>query len=181
MASDPRGKPLPLTPPLLVITCGLPGAGKSVVARLLAQLLPAHLLRTDVVRRELFPVRRYTEDEIRQVYRELLRRAEALLGQGESVVLDGTFSQAEWREEARSLAERLGARFALVEVTSPEEMVRRRLAARTGDASEADFQVYQELRRRFQPIQEPHLVVDNSAGLAELAARVQAIAAQLRA
>ncbi len=179
MASESNVR-APSPVPLLVITCGLPGAGKSVVARMLAQALPARLLRTDVVRRELFPVRRYTQEEIRQVYQELLNRAEALLQQGESVVLDGTFSQEEWREAARALAERVGARFALVEVTSPEDQVRQRLAARRGDASEADFAVYRALRQRFQPIQGPHLVVDNSGSLAELARQVQELAAQLR-
>ncbi len=179
MASEPGSRAASSTP-LLVITCGLPGAGKSVVARMLAQALPAQLLRTDVVRRELFPVRQYTPEEIRQVYQELLRRAEALLREGQSVVLDGTFSREEWREAARALAERVGARFALVEVTSPEEQVRQRLAARRGDVSEADFAVYRELRRRFQPIREPHLVVYNAGSLAQLAWQVQEVAGRLR-
>ena len=44
-----------LGPPLLIVVRGLMGTGKSTLAKELAESLGAELLRTDVVRRILFP------------------------------------------------------------------------------------------------------------------------------
>ncbi len=159
--------------PLLVVLCGLPGSGKSVVAREIAQRIDGVLLRTDVVRRELFPTRRYTEDETARVYEEILARSAQYLRQGSSVVLDGTFSKEKWRTKAREMADAAGVPMRLVEVVSSPEVVEARLAARTGDASEADVRVHREFQHSFEPIREPHIVIDNSKTLAHMQEQVR--------
>ncbi|MCF2241345.1 AAA family ATPase, partial [Halobacterium salinarum] len=44
----------------LVVVCGLPGTGKTTVSGHAAETLDAELLRTDVVRTDLFPEPDYT-------------------------------------------------------------------------------------------------------------------------
>lgn len=150
----------------LVVVCGLPGVGKSTVARRVADLIDAEVLRTDVVRKELFDDPEYTGEETATVYDELLSRAEDRLVDGDRVVLDATFRTREQREAARDLADRLDCGFRVVHVDCEEAVVERRIAEREG-VSDADFAVHQQLRETFEPLEVAHVAVDNSGSEAE--------------
>ncbi len=171
------------SPPLCVAVAGLPGTGKSTVARLLAQRLGAVWLRSDALRKELFPRPAYTPAESQATYQELLRRAEAALARGQSVVLDATFRRRALRQAAREMASRRGARWLLVWVTAPEAQVRDRLASRRGDLSDADYSIYLQLQSEVEPLgdDEPHVSIDNRGTLQELEAQIRALAQELMA
>ncbi len=155
-------------PLYLVAVMGLPGSGKSVAARMIATTIDAELLRSDVVRKEIYPIPRYTPKEGHHVYQTLFERSALLLAQGRSVVLDATFREDAPRQQARRLAETHGACWRLLLVTAPEPVVRDRLLARHNDASDADYAVYQQLRTEFSTIEQAHDVLDNSGTLDEL-------------
>jgi len=158
--------PPPVASGVLVAVSGLPGTGKTTVARAVADCADADLLRTDAVRAELFDAPEYTEAETRAVYEALFERARERLADGRPVVLDATFRRAAHRERAAELAAASGVPFELVWVRCPEPVVRERIAAREGDASDADFAVYRRLRESFEPIDRDHVVVDNGGTLA---------------
>ncbi len=95
--------------PVLVCVMGLMGTGKSTIARVLATELAMEVLRTDEVRKELFPASqvqesfgagRYQPEARTQVYDELLHRANERLKAGVSVIIDATFAQGEKRTAA---------------------------------------------------------------------------------
>ncbi|RBI63768.1 kinase [halophilic archaeon] len=151
--------------PTLVAVCGLPGVGKTTVAERVAERVDGRLLRTDVVRKDLYPDPEYTEAESRRVYGELFDRARTTLQDGGSVVLDATFRRERDRERARSLAATTDAGFSLVRVECGEAGVRQRIAEREDDESDADFEVYATYRERFDPISVDHVTVDNSGTL----------------
>lgn len=146
-----------LTPcPWLVITHGYSGSGKSHIAALLSERLPAIHLRSDVERKRLagftatattdsrFGTGIYTEDMTRQTYIHLLNTAERLLTAGFSVIVDATFLDATRRQEQCALAQALGAQFAIVSTQAPEAVLRQRIRVRlaeSSDASEADIEV----------------------------------------
>lgn len=153
--------------PALVVVCGLPGVGKSTVSRLIAERLDAAVLRTDVVRKELFDEPGYASAETEAVYDEVLARTANVLDEtGRSVVLDGTFRRRDHRDDARRVAESVGCPFRLVHVRADESVVERRIADREG-VSDADFEVHRELKERFDPVEDPDLRVDNSGSAAE--------------
>jgi predicted kinase len=156
----------------LVVVCGLPGVGKTTVARRVADRLDARVLRTDEIRKELFPDPEYSSEETTAVYDEILRRAREELAAGGSVVLDGTFRTERLRERAADAAGGLGAEFELISVDSEESIVRRRIAERDDDASDADFEIYGVIAEEFEPIDREHATVDNSGPLAETHAQV---------
>ena len=149
----------------LVVVCGLPGTGKTTVARELTERLDARLLRTDVVRKDLFDDPAYTETETEAVYAELLDRTTAALADG-SVVLDATFRTEAFRTAAREAARSVDATFRLVSVECAEAVVRERIHARSDDASDADVAVYEQFRETYDPVGDADLVVDNSGELA---------------
>jgi len=154
--------------PTLAVTCGLPGVGKTTVAETVADRLDGVLYRTDVVRKELLPEPQYTPEETRRVYEELLDRGRATVEDGRDAVLDGTFGKERYRGLARETAVEadVDVTFRLVKVECAESVVRDRIRARTDDASDADFEVYKLHRESFEPVEIPHVTVDNSDDLA---------------
>ena len=144
---------LPRQRPVAILLSGLPGSGKTWLAGLLRHRLGGVHLQTDRLRRELFPVRRYTQEESAAVYRELRCRAEEALRKGESVILDGTFLVTREREAAYALFRELQVPFITVLATADERVVRARFARKPlfpdpDDFSEATFAVYLMMKEK---------------------------------
>ncbi|WP_345414495.1 AAA family ATPase [Pseudonocardia xishanensis] len=135
--------------PRLGLVGGLPGTGKSTLAGDLTDLTGAVLLSSDRVRKEQAGVTPtdpagapfggglYDAEHTAAVYTELLERAELLLGQGESVVLDASWTDAGWRERAADVAERASARLLRFVCTAPVEELARRIMTRRTPISDA--------------------------------------------
>ena len=85
---------------MLYIICGLPGTGKTMVAKEAASITGAVVLRTDEFRKRLFPHPTYSADEKGQVYDALLKEATSLLRDGRDVIIDATFHRSRERESA---------------------------------------------------------------------------------
>ena len=93
----------------LVLVGGAPGSGKTTLATALGDTLPAAVLSSDRVRKELSglpPTRHvaapfeegiYGRGMTARTYALLARRTGSLLAMGESVIVDATFSRAELR------------------------------------------------------------------------------------
>jgi uncharacterized protein len=137
-------------PPRLIVVRGVSGTGKSTLARELARRLGCELLQTDVVRQQLFgrPEERSSDEQAAvyqperrgQVYEEMFRRAQTLLSDGVSVVLDGTFLKADLLGQARQAAAEAVVPLAVVECHCPPEVAKERISSRLAlgrDASEA--------------------------------------------
>lgn len=155
---------------MLILVCGLPATGKSTIAYRLARRLNAVLLRTDVVRKELLPVPRYTYEEKELVYNTTLLIARYLLRSGLRVVIDGTFYKRVVRVRAYRLAEETGKRLVIVECVCPDEVIRTRMrnrALREDIPTDADYQVYLKIKEEFEPIQRKRIVIDTSRPLRE--------------
>ncbi len=159
--------------PRLVVVCGLPGVGKTTVSRRIADRLACEILRTDVVRKELFEAPVYTDEETTAVYDELFERARSRIESGDPVVLDATFRKRSFRTAALGVAESMDVPFRLVEVVCEEPVVEERIERRDG-VSDADFEIHLRFKRLFEPIEIEHLTVDNSATEAETLRQVDA-------
>jgi uncharacterized protein len=137
----------------LILIGGLPATGKSTVAGLLADRLGAVLLSSDHIRKEMAGISPripatgayrhgiYNDKHTDHTYLELIQSASDLLGFGETVVLDASWTQARLRALAASSATRAHAEFIGVECQAPSTLRRARLIARTEDASDSDPQV----------------------------------------
>jgi aminoglycoside phosphotransferase family enzyme/predicted kinase len=144
--------------PVLVVTCGISGSGKTWLARQLREPLRALHVRSDIERKRLAGLAPgadsksppdagiYTRDYTARTYDRLHDCARAALLGGESIIVDAAFLRRDERLRFLSLAESLHARAALVHCHAPPETLRQRVAARSAarnDASEAGLDVLQ--------------------------------------
>jgi uncharacterized protein len=175
---------LRVQPPLMLLTCGLSGTGKSAVASALAKTFDMTVIASDVVRKELaglavgehapaeFGTGIYTDLFTKRTYREMLGRARSHLEAGRSVILDATFSSEEWRQSAGRLAEERGAMFCLVECRLDEGIARERIERRAGEGdsmSDATWEIYLSQRDTFEAVtglsEWRHVVLDTGGSL----------------
>jgi hypothetical protein len=145
-------------PPTAIVVTGLMGSGKSTLAEALAELLGAELLQTDQGRRELlgrsampsgFNQGPYRPDQRQRVYDELLRRAETLLANGLTVVLDGTFLAARHRQRVVAESRLSGAVPLVVRCSCAADVALERIARRAA-AGTSQSEARPELYRRQQ-------------------------------
>lgn len=160
----------------LILVFGLPGSGKSTLAHRLAKRLGALSLNSDLLRAELGLKGDYRMETIATVYEEMMRRARLPLEEGGTVVLDGSFSNRRFREQARTVAREAAANLFLIHMVANEEITLRRVG-RKRKVSEAGPEAYELLKRNFQPVEGDHLRLDSSYApigrlLAEAAAYV---------
>ncbi|PSQ60153.1 MAG: kinase [Halobacteriales archaeon SW_9_67_25] len=146
----------------LVVVCGLPGVGKSRVARAIGDCLPATVYRTDEVRADLFADPTYERAETERVYAELLEGALATVDAGGRAVLDGTYREERFRAAVVEAADDRGLDPLFLNVECAPEVARERIAARTDDASDASVADYERIREAFEGLSRPHETVDNS-------------------
>ena len=133
--------------PVLALTVGLPGAGKSAVAEVLAERLGAVRLSADQERRRLFGASlaaRAGTDSVdadigRLTDQRLATMAESALAAGVSVLIDASSLRRDQREALRQTAARCQAGFKLLLCEAPEPTLRARLALHAAALPGADL------------------------------------------
>jgi aminoglycoside phosphotransferase family enzyme/predicted kinase len=153
--------------PLLVITHGLSGSGKTTATDELVSRLPAIRARSDLERKRLHglePLGRsgsglgaglYAASANAKTYAALGEIADTLLRNGQNALIDATFLRRSERGDFRQIAAANAARFAILDcAASPAELKRRvRARARRGrDASEADLDVLEHQLSTVEPL-----------------------------
>lgn len=148
---------------MIVIICGLPGVGKTTLAKDLAPLLNAVVLSTDKIRKELILHPTYSKQERRLIYDVMLLLAKYLHDAGINCILDATFNRERSRREVKNKLALDPSQFHIVECVCPEDVVLARLRARKGDYSDADVSVYRKMKKVYEPVREEHI----TAGMAK--------------
>jgi aminoglycoside phosphotransferase family enzyme/predicted kinase len=152
-----------LGPPLAIVVTGLMGSGKSTLAESLAEVLGAELVETDRVRRELygrsdlpagFNQGTYRSELRDRVYDEVLDRARKFLGDGLSVVVDGTFLSTRHRQRAVAESLDCGAVPFVVRCTCADDIALERISRRAAERSsfsDARPELYARQRNEYEP------------------------------
>ncbi len=151
-------------PQALVIVGGLSATGKSHLAAALSARIGAVLVRSDAVRKETLgaaggsaAAANYSPEERTRVYEVARERIRTHLEAGRAVVFDATHVEQRERDAARALAGRSGVPALLTWVDAPENVVRKRLAARDTSPdriSDARWETYLVQRQRMDALTE---------------------------
>jgi adenylylsulfate kinase len=154
---------------MLVLLAGLPGTGKSTLARVVAERTGAYVLDKDQVRAALFPPEliEYSREQDDFVLRVMLKVAGWIIRRDDKqiVILDGRpFAKKYQRDLVINFAEWTKTPWRIVECTCSEATARGRLEnAKDHPAGNRNFELYLRLRDEWEQITRPKLVVDTEA------------------
>jgi len=153
--------------PGFVVVSGLPGTGKTFFCKRLAEKQPFYIIESDALRKVLFPLPDYNPTESARLFAAIHSLIEWLLKNGLPVCFDATNLSEHNREYLYRISDRVGARLILVSVEAPPAVAYQRLQARrTGDIrdskSDADWEIYRQMKPKAEKIRRNHFVVDTS-------------------
>lgn len=177
--------------PRLMITHGLSGSGKSTIAAALLAAAGAIRIRSDVERKRLFGLgvqqrsvdrhaEIYSQEATRRTFARLAECARAALQAGWPVIVDAAFLRRDERLAFRALAAELRVPFSILHCCAAEVQLRRRVAARHAegsDASEATLAVLERQLATHEPLGQDEralaldVATDEPVDMASLCAR----------
>lgn len=150
--------------PALVLVAGLPGTGKSALARALAGDAGLEWLRTDAIRKELgreagvtstvggaWGEGLYTTEWTERTYARTLELAMTAWREGRRVLVDACFASEGRRALFLDAARQHGVGTLVLHLEAPAELARTRLAQRMGDPSDADAAIHDRMALSWEP------------------------------
>ncbi|MBN1470787.1 MAG: AAA family ATPase [Syntrophaceae bacterium] len=171
-----------LEKPALIITAGLMGSGKSYQARELAKRLGTEIIRTDLLRKDLFNIKTtekhyedfgkgiYSENISRLVYDKAFDFAKQKIKQGKAVIIDASFKKRSEREKAMETARELDVCFYIIECICSDHVTKNRLGKRmrnNDNPSDGRWELFQEQKNDFDVINEVpsncHFIIDTTS------------------
>ncbi len=167
--------------PLLIITCGLTGTGKSTIMNEVAEKKGLTILTSDKIRKQLVGIQPeehryeefdrgiYSKEFTERTYLHMIEEGKKLLMQGESAVLDACFPKKWQRQKAFDSAKEMNVRFLCIEFVLPEEEVKDRLKKRFDSKegiSDGRWEIYVAQKESFEAVDDLlsdfHMIVDTS-------------------
>jgi predicted kinase len=157
---------------MILIVCGSEGVGKTTVAQMITEKLKdAALIRTDIIRKDLFKNPAHSNEEDQQVYDEMFSRAEKLLSK--NIILDATFRKNSNRLKAKELALLKRTGFMIIYVTCSKEIAEKRIKGRKYRYSDFHPDLNIKYHKGFDALEKDYIVIENDSTLEELHKKVE--------
>ena len=151
---------------------GLPGTGKSTIARELAARVGGIVLDKDQIRAALFATRdiQYSTEQDDFVMDVMLQLARYIHQHDSArrIFIDGRpFARRHQLDYVIARAKEMGAEWKILECVCSEQSARRRLESDSGEhpAANRTFELYQRVKTEFEPITLPKFVLDTDQSL----------------
>jgi predicted kinase len=147
---------------VLLITCGLPGTWKTETSEEVARIRGYPILRSDLIRLEVLKNEDIFDEKVASdmskrtmVYDETFRRADEVLENGDSVIIDATFVTQSLRRRAAEIAAKHNRTFVVLETHCPQEVAIARILRRTEVNYESNAlteQAYLNNKKKFEEV-----------------------------
>lgn len=153
----------PAPAPTLIALGGRSGTGKSTLASAIAPTLGkrpgAIILRSDVIRKVMagqapespLPPSAYTPEASARVYAELVKQAQSCLAAGYACILDATFLSKKSEANLADITRDFDGEVKTLWLEAPPDVLRARVDARHGDASDAGVDVLDMQLKEAEP------------------------------
>ena len=137
---------------------GLPGSGKTYFAKALAKSLKAIHINSDGTRKKLWRIPGYKAADKSEVYNIMFEMVSKNLAEGKTVVVDATFSLQNYRQPYYHMVQEKNIPLNIVQIEAEESTIAQRLKKKRSD-SDADFTIYQKIKREYEDISREHLLL----------------------
>lgn len=154
--------------PTLHLLMGLPGSGKTTLAKQIQNISGAVRLSSDEHRLLIFPEPKFTQKEHDNLYAMIDHNVEHLLKGGHDVIYDANLNRKVHRNEKYRLAKKHGADVVLWWVQAEEDLAKKRRVEEQNHKLLPDDETAEELFHRISDlIEEPeedekHITVDGT-------------------
>jgi aminoglycoside phosphotransferase family enzyme/predicted kinase len=160
--------------PLLFITSGLTGTGKTTIANKISVDYNARIISTDSVRKDLEGINKferhhdayntglYSPEKMLLTYDKIFEKAEKCVKEGQNVILDATFKNKELRDKAKDIAILNKSKFLILYCTCPEDLVKKYLENRVKKKSISDgrWEIYLKQKDSFEPVKSKDNIIE---------------------
>lgn len=159
----------------LFLVCGLPGVGKTTVAKTLAKEIKGKYFNIDKIKRKLLSKKEYKKHlrllkpwptnlrikAYKKIWPEILKSIRR-----QPIVLDELFHLEKTRSFILKMANKFKIQSVIIEIRAHRKMVRswleRRNIAKNHPAEIVPFGMYQAVKKIWQPIDKKHFIIYNS-------------------
>jgi predicted kinase len=146
----------------LMISCGLPGTGKSTAIEAVHKIRGGKLLKSDIIRREALKGEDVFDAKVAgdmnkrtRVYDLMFQQAGELIKQEKNVYLDATFITKALRQQAAAIADKHRTSFIILETVCPEAVALERILRRdkaTSLSNAVTEEAYRSNQKRYEPV-----------------------------
>ena len=148
----------------LIMICGLPGTGKTTIAKQVVNNNSNYVVHSlDEVRKDL-GFTAYDEKRNFLAFIEFNYRMVASLKKGSNVIADTNFTTEQLRREIYEISEYYQCELMVVECVAPEQIAKKRIQNRVADyrtepqyTETNDPEVFDRLKKRWEPVDEEAL------------------------
>jgi len=141
--------------PILIVLCGLPGAGKTTVAAKLKKHLNFKVIDQNEIRRKI-GMKRITPHRQEVVLGQIDRLIAKTLNSGKDVILDSVNKLTYRRNQCCGIASSCGAKVIILEVVCSEELAKSRMRERPGSdgliSDPNNTKIYDRIKEQWEDI-----------------------------
>jgi len=158
---------------MLILMVGLPGTGKSTLAKAISSPLGAIVLDRDTIRDTVFPVEEidYSDEQNEVASQIAYMIAKYILQRNphKRIILDGRpFSKKQQRDVIVEMADQTNQQLKVIYCWAPDDIVKERLKNTSQNyATVRTFEKYKRIKSEFEPLQLPHLKVNMALPLSK--------------
>lgn len=142
---------------ILCITHGFSGSGKTKLAKALAPILNAIVIRSDVERKRLFENHiglpnfdLYSKENSAKTFEHIAKLVKDIISLNRPVIVDATFLRYNHREKFARLASNLHSPFWILDCQAPKEVLKERILARLKQKEDASDATPELLEKQFE-------------------------------